>query len=155
MPTETKVLQVADYFIYKNNKESRSGFTNKKLQKLLYYSQAWTLVINGKKLFNDKIKAWIHGPSIPVVYLEFKSFGSSDIKKEVSESNFPDISQEEKKVLDSVWDVYGKYDANYLEILSHSEDPWQKARTGLMPYESSSAEITTDEMRNYYEQKSK
>ncbi|MFH1745022.1 MAG: type II toxin-antitoxin system antitoxin SocA domain-containing protein [bacterium] len=155
MLKKTKVLQVADYFILKNNKNPKPDFTNKKLQKLLYYSQAWNLVINNKKLFDDKIEAWIHGPSVPIVYLEFKKFGYNEIKQDVKESDFPDISTEEKNVLDSIWNVYGKYDANYLEALSHSEEPWQKTRAGLMSYESSSAEITIEEMKSYYEQKSK
>ncbi len=151
---KTKVLQVANYFIYKNNNNPKSDFTNKKLQKLLYYSQAWNLVINNEKLFDDKIEAWIHGPSVPNVYSEFKGFGFNEIKQEIAEPNFSDITTQEKKVLDAVWDVYGKYPADYLEALTHSEEPWQKARTGLMPYDSSSAEISTDDMKRYYEQKS-
>lgn len=150
--TQTKVMQVVNYLIYKNNKENKPGFTNKKLQKLLYYSQAWNLVLNKSKLFEDKIEAWIHGPSIPTVYTEFKKFGFNDIKLEVAEKDFSDLSKEEKDVLDAVWQVYGKYDANYLEALTHSEDPWLNARAGKMPYESSSAEIPVDDMEKYYEQ---
>ena len=77
------------------------------------------------------------------------------IKQDIKESDFSDITTQEKAVLDAVWNVYGKYDANYLEALTHNEEPWLKARAGLMPYEASSAEISTDEMRSFYEQKSK
>jgi len=151
---KSKTLQVANYFIYKNKIDPKQ-LTNKKLQKLLYYSQAWNLVINNEKLFDDKIEAWIHGPSIPSIYLEFKKFGYNEIKLDIEKSDFSDITEQEKNVLDSVWNVYGKYDANYLEFLTHNEAPWQKARSGLMPYESSSAEISVDEMKSYYGQRSK
>jgi len=57
---------IADYFIYKG-KEENKPITNKKLQKLLYYSQAWYLVFNKKPLFKDKIEAWVHGPAIRTI----------------------------------------------------------------------------------------
>ncbi len=65
---------IAEYFLWKASNESRP-VTNKKLQKLLYYAQAWSLVLRDKKLFDDKIEAWIHGPAIRKVYLGYKEFG--------------------------------------------------------------------------------
>ena len=41
--------------------------TNLKLQKLVYYSQAWFLGIYQKPLFSDKIEAWVHGPVVPAL----------------------------------------------------------------------------------------
>src|SRR3989338_5532528 len=122
-----KSLIVADYFIKKNKQDPR-GLSNKKLQKLLYYAQAWSLVINKERLFNDPIEAWVHGPAIPAVYSTFREFGFNDIKVPVSESDLATLSEKEKGVLDEVWTVYGKYDAGYLELLTHSELPWQEAR---------------------------
>jgi uncharacterized phage-associated protein len=76
---EVKALSVADYLLYKANKESRP-ITNKKLQKILYYIQAWSLAVRDKKVFDDKIEAWIHGPAIREVYLNFKEFGAAPIQ---------------------------------------------------------------------------
>ena len=53
-------------------------------------------------------------------------------------------------VLDAVWQIYGKYDGNYLEYLTHSEEPWQKARQNLSPVESSTNAISATDMRKYY-----
>ena len=39
-----------------------------KLQKLLYYCQAWALVWDDKPLFKEKIEAWISGPVVRTLY---------------------------------------------------------------------------------------
>lgn len=145
---------IADYFLYKGQ-EAGKPITNKKLQKLLYYSQAWSLVIRKDKLFKNKIEAWVHGPAVREVYLEYKKFGFNPITKDVDISEFKKISPEAKKLLDEVWSVYGKLDADYLELLAHSEKPWQDAREGLQSYEISENEITPEAMKNFYEEKLK
>jgi len=142
-------VNVAEYFLFKSNVED-TEVTNKKLQKLLYYSQAWNLAINNEKMFKDRIEAWVHGPAIREVYIKYKSFGSEPIKIDIDETTVKDISVERKKVLDEVWSVYGKFDGAYLERLSHSEGPWQEARRGLEAHEGSQNEITTDSMKNFY-----
>lgn len=144
-----KVFTVVDYFISKNNKE-KIGLTNKKLQKLLYYAQAWNLVFFNKKMFDEDIEAWVHGPAIPIVYSKYKDFGFNNIEAKVDEKDFSQLSDDEKKLLDDIWSVYGKYDAGYLEMLSHSEDPWIKARNQQAPYENSSNIISPDLMKQYY-----
>ena len=144
-----KVFVIADYFIAKNNKE-KVGLTNKKLQKLLYYAQAWNLVLNGKRLFSDDIQAWVHGPAVPAVYEAFKGNGSANIALSVDEGEFEDLTLKEKSILDDVWAVYGKYDADYLEVLSHSEEPWKMARNGMAPYEASKSIISEASMKDFY-----
>ncbi|MDP3697934.1 MAG: DUF4065 domain-containing protein [Candidatus Taylorbacteria bacterium] len=151
---KTKILLLSEYFISKNKKDGL-GLSNKKLQKLLYYAQAWSLVLNDKKIFNDKIEAWVHGPAIPLVYLEFKKFGFNDIKMKVNENDLESLSEKDKKVLDEVWRVYGKFDADYLELLTHNETPWQEARKGLQQYDNSGNEISVDLMKKYYGEKIK
>jgi hypothetical protein len=39
-----------------------------KLQKLVYYSQAWHLVWDEEALFADHIEAWANGPVVPKLY---------------------------------------------------------------------------------------
>ncbi len=148
MPDLPNAQSVAKYFIWKSNQEGKQ-ITNKKLQKLLYYAQAWSLVLKNRPLFKDKIEAWIHGPTIPGVYHFYKKYGFDPIKEKVTEAEIKQIP--ERDVLDAVWDAYGrKYDADYLEILTHNEEPWQKAREGISLNVSSSAEITLDSMQDFY-----
>ena len=145
-------LIVADYLILKSQQDNRP-VTNKKLQKLLYYVQAWSMAIRNKEVFNDKIEAWIHGPAIRAVYLEFKQFGATPILKKIDSKQMEVIDADTKKIIDDVWNVYSSFDTPYLEHLTHSEDPWQNARRGLESDMSSDKEITVESMKIYYEKK--
>ena len=145
-------LSVAEYFVSKANQEGKS-LTNKKIQKLAYYAQAWSLAINNKKIFDEKIEAWVHGPVVRTIYDAYKRYGFSSFQKVVDESLVTGISEVDKKILDNVWKVYGKFDSSYLEMLTHSESPWQDARAGLDATENSEIEITPDSMREYYSKK--
>jgi uncharacterized phage-associated protein len=149
MPGTLNASRVADYFLFKAQAEDKP-VTNKKLQKLLYYAQAWSLAIRNEKLFEEKIEAWVHGPAIKSIYLAYKEFGAQPIKKEISPESVADIPEEVQKLLNEVWTVYGKFDAAYLEQLTHSEAPWVNAREGLEANQSSETEITSESMREYY-----
>ncbi len=144
-----KVFLISDFFIQKN-KTDATGLTNKKLQKLLYYSQAWSLVLFDKAMFNEPIQAWVHGPAIPRVYGVFKEFAMNDIEKDVDEDKLSNISTNEASLLEDIWKIYGKYDADYLEALTHSEEPWQHARHGVEKFEASKTEITHQSMKEFY-----
>lgn len=151
-PKKISALSIAEYFIDKSNKEGKV-ITNKKLQKLVYYAQAWSLVLNNKKIFDEKIEAWVHGPAVKSIYVKYKNFGFSAIKKEADVSIIKTIPSSLQKVLDSVWFVYGNLDANYLEMLTHSEKPWQEAREGLQSSENSENEISLITMKAFYSKK--
>lgn len=156
MTTNTKkptALSVAEFFINKANKE-KSPITNKKLQKLLYYSQVWSLVINDEKLFSDKIEAWVHGPAIPMVYRKYKMFEFNPIQQDLSKSLF-EFTQKQLSLLENIWSVYGKYDAEYLEALSHSELPWQEAREDSSVSKPSKNVINLDTAKQFYASKLK
>lgn len=147
-------LAVAEYFLNKANSEKKS-ITNKKLQKLVYYAQAWSLVLTGKRLFSDKIEAWVHGPAVKSLYVVYKKFGFSAINKVADAEVIKTIPKKSKDMLDNIWSVYGKFDANYLEMLTHSETPWRDARMGLSGAENSDREISLDSMKVFYSEKLK
>ena len=112
------------------NRSSAKGIvdlSNKKLQKLLYYVQAWTLVFYNKKAFNDDIEAWVHGPAVASVYRLYRDFAYNPIPLTMANS-IDDIDDDISSVVNDVIRVYGKFDANYLEALTHAEEPWQTAR---------------------------
>lgn len=145
--------KVAEYFIWKSQQEHKP-VTNKKLQKLLYYSQAWNLTLHKQKLFEQDVEAWVHGPAVRDVYLEYKNFGFDPIVKEV-DPNALKFADAQVRLLEQIWDIYGKYDAAYLELLSHSEKPWQDARAGLEPDMSSDKVIEPESMVAFYTEKLK
>jgi len=41
--------------------------SHKKLQKLLYYVDAWHYVHLGRPIVDENFEAWIHGPVVPEV----------------------------------------------------------------------------------------
>jgi len=143
---------IARYFISKANQDKKS-ITNKKLQKLLYYAQAWNIVFNKEKLFEEDIEAWVHGPAVRDVYVKYKKYGFGEIRERVGLEEVKKISGKEKDLLNEVWKVYGKYDADYLEELTHSEEPWQEAREGLAGGEMSNNVISVSSMGKFYRKK--
>lgn len=145
---------IAEYILDKANQEGRP-ISNKKLQKLVYYSQAWSIVVNNKKLFPERIEAWVHGPAIRTLYVQYKEFGFSPIKKEIDKKAISVITPRDRKLLDNVWNIYGKLDAGYLEFLTHLEKPWQEARQGLQSHDSSENEITPLSLKEFYSEKLK
>lgn len=150
-----RLFEVVNYFICRSNETNgRQPLTNKKLQKLLYYAQAWNLVFNKEKLFEEDIEAWIHGPVIPVIYHRYKEYGRLPIRetRQFDESKF---AKEELAVLNDVWKTYGKFDGNYLEVLSHSEDPWIIARGRAEADESCTTVIDPIIMQAYYTEKNR
>ena len=141
-----KVQDIADYFIWLAN-YTGSFISNLKLQKLVYYAQAWYLAIHDKPLFDEDFEAWIHGPVIPELYKEYCGFKWKPILKEVEE---PKFSEEIRKFLDEVTDVYFGLDAYELEQMTRSEAPWIEAR-GYLPTDASCNEIISKEsMREYF-----
>ena len=63
-----KVHDVAAYIIFKIR-----NLDAMKLQKLLYYSQASSLVWDGKPLFSSKIEASANGPVVREVFKAYQS----------------------------------------------------------------------------------
>lgn len=138
---------ITSYLINKGIKEG-NPLTNKRLQKLLYYIQAWHLAINNKPIFEDKIEAWIHGPAIRIIYEKYKTFVASPINV-ISDSK-EKLEEDVIGFIDRIVKAYSAYDTATLEYMTHAEEPWQVARKGLESNESSNNEITQESMRVYY-----
>lgn len=143
-----------------------------KLQKILYYQQAWNMVFFGRdeQLFNEVPQAWVNGPVYPSVYRRYKSC-VSNMCEHLKPSDFgvPDIdgvpaevdrlvhtlnlSGRQLELSESVNMLYGSKTQNQLIFVTHSELPWCEAREGLLPYQSSSKEISLDTMYRYYKER--
>lgn len=148
MPKTTlSCLAIANYFLSLADREKKP-LTNKKLQKLLYYAQAWSLALRNRPIFKESIEAWIHGPVIPKAYHHYKKFGFGAIRDNTNDID--PSSNEYKDILDEVWRIYGKYDADYLEILTHNEDPWLLARNRAETGKTLDNVISHDSMRSFY-----
>jgi len=137
---------VADLIVSFSN-EHGDWITNLKLQRLLYYAQAWHLALYGKPLFADTFQAWPNGPIQPDVYAAYLEFGELPIESANASWLVPDA------VLSHIADVlkaYGHMPAYNLERLACSEEPWKAAREGKLPDESSTSEISHEIMKTFY-----
>ena len=121
----------------------QTGASGMKLQKLLYYCQAWHTVWYGKPLFTDVIQAWRHGPVVPAVYFAEKN-----------ESAYvpaaPAIDNDEMAAIEAVLSLYNEKSGMWLSKLTHREAPWRHARAGLPEEASSTAEIPASALRAFY-----
>jgi uncharacterized phage-associated protein len=127
--------------------ERTGTVTTKKLQKLVYYTQAWHLVFENERIFNSRIEAWVQGPVVPHLYHQHKRF------YEVSrwENGNPErLSRTEMKTVDWVVRQYGEFSAEALSRMTHMEVPWVAARGVSADNEPSTEEIDLRHMAVYY-----
>ncbi len=155
------VLDVARYVINYSN-ERGYGVSNLKLQKLLYFIQAYFLTAtdDSRPCFKDKIEAWDFGPVVPNAYREFKQYGSGNIPtiesyvvfdnkniwnshREVYNPNV--IAYDDRKMIASVVDEFSRYSASGLVDLTHRQAPWRDAYQRF-----ANSEITIDAIRGYF-----
>lgn len=120
-----------------------------KLQKLVYYSQAWSLAWDGKPLFPERIEAWVHGPVVRELYVNHRG------KYLVVPTDFPTgdaarLTVEQVETIDSVLASYGEMSAAQLSELTHAENPWKQARAGLETADHGTFTISHESMQSFY-----
>lgn len=138
-------LDVAAYIL-----QQTGEITSMKLQKLVYYCQAWGLVWDEAPLFTENIEAWVNGPVVRELYNAHK--GQFNVARSDITGNPSLLDTDQKETVDSVLGYYGEFTSKYLIDLTHAEDPWRDARqeAGLGPTERGQAEITHAAMAEYY-----
>lgn len=127
--------------------ESIGPMTAMKLQKLVYYSQAWHLAWEDEPLFQEDIQAWANGPVVYSLYDEHRGMF------EVSNwrwGNSAELTRAEQETIDAVLDAYQQYSAHELSEMTHREDPWRRARANLPEGARSAATISQASMHEYY-----
>lgn len=136
------IFDIANWFLEKEE------MTQKKVQKLCYYAQAWCYALKGYRLEDTDFQAWVHGPVSPVLWERFKSFGYDPII--IKGHTTAGIDAEDEKLLEDIWDTYGENTGNALEALTHRELPWIEARRGYEPDERCTVVISPATMAAYY-----
>lgn len=138
-----------------------------KLQKILYYVQAWMMVFFDEQLlFDEKPQAWVNGPVYPSVYARFKSVGRyTQLKKEdfIDKGTLTEaISTYAEKlsltlsqitVLNKLLLIYGAKNQDQLVFMTHCEMPWSIARGDLEPFENSENPISFKDMYRFYKER--
>jgi len=139
------VFDIASYIL------ARCGpMTAMKLQKLVYYSQAWALVWLEKPLFADEIEAWANGPVVPSLYKAHKGMFEVAVGSLQGNPEAVAQAQQEAGAIEKVLSYYGDKPSQWLSDLTHAEQPWSDARKGLAPGERGNCVITKAAMSEYY-----
>ena len=148
------ILEFSDFLITYFT-ELGAPISHLKLQKLLYYVQAWHLVHTDDCLFEDVPEAWTNGPVYRTVYDKYKVFkdgeltpsGEDNFTKKIDKFNLTEVQQ---AVINSVLHSYGKMSPLRLVHKTHSENPWMDARGDLSAFALCETQISLDVIKNYY-----
>jgi uncharacterized phage-associated protein len=139
-----RAIDVAKYIV-----ERLGGTSGMKLQKLMYYSQAWHMVWREEALFNDDFQAWANGPVIRSLYAIHRRQFPVDAAPFLGGQS-ASLTQDEQGVVDKVLSFYGDKTAQWLSDLTHQETPWKGARNGLPAGEASEVVIDKASIHEYY-----
>ena len=143
---------VADYLLW-FAKEHGDVLTPLKLQKLMFYADAWHMVLSdGEELVPEHFEAWVHGPVLREVYFRFNHYRWNPISQEIQ---LPELSEKIKTFLDEVYKVFGGLSGYELEQLTHQEQPWKAARGDLPPDATCTSNIDKGLTRLFYTEMSK
>lgn len=149
--TDMRAMDVSEYILRKQ----LTG--NLKLQKLLYFVQAYFLIKKGTPCFSDKIYAWDSGPTIPAVYRYFSRFTlffafpediyiveNEDGTLERRRYDIKNIPEYDRKLIDEVIEAFSGYTPSWMLDLIKGQDPYIMAR-------KDEGEIMLMDLKEYFE----
>jgi len=148
------VNDVADYIILSLNGDESFPLINLKLQKLVYYVQAWCLGIQKVPFLSERFEAWVHGPVCRSLYDRFKVskslYAIIDVEDVLDKNVKAKFAREDTEFMDYVLENYARFSGAQLEAMIHSEKPWTDARRGAAPMDRCENEITEESMYIFY-----
>ncbi len=133
------ISQLSKYIVHQFSKQSPDGITPMKLQKLLFYVKAWTLVA-GDQLIIEDFEHWDYGPVNRDIYNTYKGYGRQKI--EIDQPENLNITSTEKEIIDFIVENYIEFDAITLSEMTHTEEPWKKTSTNEV--------ISNESIKSYY-----
>lgn len=159
METKTCELKKIDSLILANFILKHYGkMSHLKLQKLIYYCDAYNLAYFGEELISDKFEAWVHGPVSRKLYdsLKDKSKLYSDIEYPINcsdnvDKEFEKLNLSQKELITEVLNLLSTWSGLELEKTTHKELPWIEARMGYGEADKCSKEISKETTRTFYQ----
>ncbi len=139
----TSVFDVASYIL----DQQQRYMTTWKLQKLVYYCQAWSLVWDKEAIFPEEIEAWANGPVVRELYNAHR--GKYRLRC-LRQGDAGVLTRPQRATVNAVLKFYGNKPSQWLSDLTHMEDPWRKARKDLLPSERGNTIIPKEDLAEYY-----
>ncbi|PIT12209.1 hypothetical protein BGI30_02895 [Snodgrassella alvi] len=125
------VHAVVNTLLERAEQQGVCDMTPMKIQKLVYYAQAWYLKLYQAPLIDEYFSRWHYGPVIPSLYHNLKINGDTVVKNKlgnilIKDGNVQYISPsiEDSDViafLDKILEIYGKYTALQLSNMTHQK----------------------------------
>lgn len=146
-------MDVAKAFIQLANKENvyeNVEITHLKVQKLLYYTQGWSMAFFNKPFIDESIQAWRYGPVVVSVYSALKRYGNNQILLDETADYLAKITdQDDRTLLLEVWRVYGKLSGLELSRMTHATTTWQGRYDCTFGFHDS-GQIDNAELKDYF-----
>jgi len=111
-------IDVARYIL-----DNFGDMTTMKLQKLVYYCQAYCLAWYYRPMFDEKVRAWTNGPVVYELFNEHRGIhiiNSNDLEA----GNPHNLGEEERDVIESVCEAFQGLTGWELRNRTRKEDPW-------------------------------
>lgn len=137
------VLDVSRYIINYCN-DNGYPISNLKLQKLLYFMQAFFLVNKNQPCFPNEIEAWPWGPVVRDAYFHYNWYGANNIPH--TGLSITNISSDDQQKIDYVLRKLANLPAYSLVDITHSQAPWMNAFNN--PYDK---KISKESIKNYFD----
>ena len=139
-----RAIDVAAYIL-----KNQGKMPAMKLQKLVYYAQAWSLVWDDKSIFRDRIEAWANGPVIRNLY---KAHRGQYLVSSIPGGDHEKLDAMQRETVDAVLEFYGGKTSHWLSELTHMEAPWRDTReeASLLSGQRGKARISNASMAEYY-----
>ena len=96
------IFDVSSYIL-----ERLGRITAMKLQKLVYYCQAWSLVLDESPLFKENIEVWANTPVVKELYEAHRGMYNLD-KNDLPSGDFSRLDDNQKETIDIVLSFYGE-----------------------------------------------
>ena len=121
-----------------------------KLQKLCFYSQAWSLAWVNKTLFDEDFQAWANGPVAPALFNTHR--GIFWLNSDYYDKYYADVFTEDQiETMNAVLAGYSDKSPSWLSELTHKERPWKETRGTVRPGSNCNRVISKELMQQYYE----
>lgn len=153
----TKVLNKIDSLVLSDYILLKYGpMSHLKLQKLLFYCDAYHLAYFNEELITDNFEAWVHGPVSKKVFDSFKdkSILYSDLSfsgnSDKTINQFSELTSEQQELINDVLSVLSRWTSLQLETSTHKEMPWIEARNGIGIGDRCNNEISKETTRLFY-----
>ncbi len=143
MATQANVFDTAEFIL-----QNIGPTSTMKIQKLVYYAQAWSLAWDDDVLFDEEVEAWANGPVVRELFEAHK--GQYQVNPGDFGGDPNKLEEKQQGTIRSVLEFYGDKSSQWLSDLTHSEDPWVNARAGVPDGERSNSLISKESILEYY-----